>query len=445
MKGRNPILPLNIYIPDGEAHVFDGELYLYGSLDKVKEHFCSTEYRVAHTKDLREWKVEDISFSTADVTWEGQSKTHSSVDNVKSFADLPAHIREKLPAGCENTPIEQIIAAVKMFSQAGLPQERLLYAPDCIKKNGKYYLYMCLSDDTEGVAVSDSPIGPFKNAVKLPVTSIDPAVFVDDDGQGYYYWGQFSGNVAKLSEDMTSILEETIKEGVVTEKEHNFHEGSSMRKRGDMYYYVFADTSRGSPTSLGYATSKSPMGPFTYQGVIINNAECDPKSWNIHGSIEEFNGQWYVFYHRSSQNSDKMRRACVEPIFFDENGLIKEVKMTSQGAGEPFVIGEEIPAFTACGVSGGAYIDKYEDSEALYLCNKSSAVFRYVNWSGGKYKVKFNCNGEGRVRIFADGEVVGEGNLPMCEVTLSGNAKLREIKIEAECDDPVIISSITIG
>ena len=442
---RNPILPLDVYIPDGEAHVFDGELYLYGSLDKVKEHFCSTEYRVAHTKDLCQWKVEDVSFRTSDVSWEGQSKIHSSVDDVKSFSDLPAHIREKLPPGSENYPIEQIVAAVKHFSQAGLPQERLLYAPDCIKKNGKYYLYMCLSDDTEGVAVSESPTGPFKEAQKLPVSSIDPAVFVDDDGQGYYYWGQFSGNAAKLSDDMTAILEDTVVEGLVTEKEHNFHEGSSMRRRGDTYYYVFADTSRGKPTSLGYATSKSPLGPFVYRGVIIDNSECDPKSWNIHGSIEEFKGQWYVFYHRSSQNSDKMRRACMEPIFFDENGLISEVKMTSQGAGEPFAIGEEIPAYTACGVKGGAYIDKYEDTEALYFSGKSSAVFRYVTCPSGTWQVRFDCRGNGTVRVYADGVKVGEGTLPSCEIELKSEKPLREIEIELACDSVVTISSFTIG
>lgn len=116
-----------------------------------------------------------------------------------------------------------------------------------------------------------------------------------------------------------------------------------MRKRNGIYYYVYPCVFRnGRPTCLAYATSKSPLGPFQYRGIIIDNAKCDPESWNIHGSIEEFHGQWYVFYHRSSGNCRANRRLCVEKIFFNDDGTIGEVKMTSQGAGDPFALGEQI-------------------------------------------------------------------------------------------------------
>ena len=90
---------------------------------------------------------------------------------------------------------------------------------------------------------------------------------------------------------------------------------ASIRKIGDWYYLVFADDSRNhKPTCLGYAMSKNPMGPYTYKGVIIDNIGADPAVWNNHGSIEMFDGQCYVFYHRSSHNSQKFRKACIEPV-----------------------------------------------------------------------------------------------------------------------------------
>lgn len=126
-----------------------------------------------------------------------------------------------------------------------------------------------MPDDSEGVAVSDSPVGPFTNPIQLPCGGIDPAIFIDDDGQAYYYWGQLFSHGVKLNEDMISFNRDEIVDDLVTEEEHFFHEGSSMRKIGDTYYYVYADMERGKPTSLGYSTSKFPMGLFTYRGIII--------------------------------------------------------------------------------------------------------------------------------------------------------------------------------
>lgn len=325
MRGIKSMLPLSRNIPDGEARVMpDGNVYLYGSLDQHSDSFSSQEYVVASSADLRTWEVSEPCFTVKDVPWAGASRVHSSLTNVKCFDDLPEHIRAWMPESARELPIGEIVAAIEQRASVGLPKDTRLYAPDAIYRDGKYYLYFCLSDDTEGVAVSDSPTGPFRDAVKLPVTGIDPAVFIDDDGSAYYFWGQFSANVARLTPDMMHLEESSIVEGVLTEREHHFHEGSSMRKRGDTYYYVFADVSRGRPTCLGYATSKSPMGPFTYRGVIVDNSALNPESWNNHGSIAEINGQWYVFFHVSTEK-EYMRRACCAPIEFDQNGLIREV------------------------------------------------------------------------------------------------------------------------
>ena len=345
MHGRNPLLPFEICMPDAEAHVMpDGGVYLYGSLDTSGDKYCSEKYVSAYSRDMHNWNVTDMpSFTTGEVPW--------AEKNV------------------------------------------CLYAPDALQKDGKYYLYFCMSDDSEGVAVSDDPKGPFAYAARIPVKGIDPAVFVDRDGAAYYYWGQYSSKGAKLNDDMTSLDTNSIVDGLVTEKEHHFHEGSSMRRRGDIYYYVFADISRGRPTCLGYATSKSPLGPFTYRGVIIDNSGCDPKSWNNHGSIEEIDGRWYVFYHRSSGRCEYYRRVCCEPIYFDEDGLIPEVKMTSQGAGEPLHAGECIPAYLTCGLTAGSYI---EQDGSVILKSGGTAVFRYFDSDCGQGTLAVNGEGDAR-------------------------------------------------
>ena len=320
------LLPINVSIPDGEAHTMpDGKTYLYGSLDKKNDAWCSQEYVVASSADLKNWQYSK-SFSIKDVPWAGKTDMHALFKNAKSIEDLPLNIQKFLPKEAAALPFKTLVEQIVQHLEAYNRKNLALYAPDCIYKNGKYYLYFCMSDETEGVAAADSPAGPFTNAVQLPVSGIDPAVFVDDDGTAYYYWGQFASHGARLAADMMHIEQGSIVDNLLTEREHHFHEGSSMRKRNGIYYYVFADISRGKPTCLGYATAKSPLGPFVYQGVIVDNSKLNPESWNNHGSIEEINGQWYVFFHVSAEGK-YMRKACMAPIEFDENGRIKEVQI----------------------------------------------------------------------------------------------------------------------
>lgn len=431
---RNPLLPLNVCMPDVEARVMsNGKVYLYGSLDKEPARYCSEVYRVASSSDMKNWKVHPISFRAEQVPWAGEisSGTHSLLRDVTCFEELPMHIRKYLPEEARAIPIEQLVTAIEEGAGEASQKEQQLYAPDAIKKDGKYYLYFCMSNGSEGVAMSDKPQGPFSEVKRIPAQGIDPAVFIDDDGQAYYYWGQFNAKAAKLSIDMMTIEEDSIVEGIVTEKEHHFHEGSSMRKRNGIYYYVFADISRGKPTCLGYATSTSPLGPFTYQGVIIDNVDCDPESWNNHGSIEEVNGQWYVFYHRSSNNSQYLRRVCVEPIRFDEKGLIQEVPMTSQGAGEPFAPGELIPAYTACGFVGGAYLDAVrKENEGIVRFQKGSeAFFRYFHNLQPVHMMELHGCGDGTFQLEADGAVVGKGRAGEV-ITISLTPGMHELRIK---------------
>lgn len=363
---QNPIVPPGVYIADPAAHVWqDGKLYVYGSLDESTKYYCSWRHHVLVTEDLQHWQIFENRFA-------------SRGDN------------DQVPYN-----------------------NSLLFAPDVMYRNGKYFLYFCQPDphNAEGVAVSDSPTGPFVDGRPINThgyNQIDPNVFIDDDGQAYYVWGQFTMKMAKLKPNMIELDSATVRDSVLTESEHFFHEGPFMTKRDGIYYLVYADLSRATmPTCIGYATSRSPMGPYTYGGVIVDNDRCDPGNWNNHGSIAEFNGQWYVFYHRATHNSKMMRKACLEPITFREDGSIPEVEMTSQGAGGPLNALQEIDAARACTLLGTVRIELIEPgNEALtHMRHKDRAVFKYIDFGDGVSRTSVRAkpgNVPGTISLHAD-------------------------------------------
>ena len=379
---QNPIVPAGMYIPDPSAKVWDdGKLYIYGSVDESTDYYCSYRHHVMSTTDMINWEITENVFSS-----KGKN------DQI-SYSD------------------------------------KLLFAPDCAYKNGTYYMYYCQPDNTgaEGVAIGKSPTGPFTNGQKMQlngIEEIDPAIFVDDDGTTYYIWGQFEAKIARLKPNMTEIDSTTIITNLVTEKEHFFHEGGFMVKRNSIYYFVYADMSRANrPTSIGYAMSNSPLGPFKYGGVIVDNAHCDPSTWNNHGSIAEFKNQWYVFYHRSTHNSQMMRKACVEPIYFNEDGTITEVEMTSQGAGSALNAFDKIEAERACLLFGNTRIQLFEPGkeELGEIKNSDKAAFKYIDFKDGAEKIEFNIkplkNG-GAVSVHLNqpwGKQIGWINIPASE------------------------------
>jgi arabinoxylan arabinofuranohydrolase len=347
---QNPIVPPGVYIADPSAHVWNnGKLYIYGSLDESTDYYCSWRHNILETSDLKNWEMTENVFAS-----KGEN--------------------DQVP-----------------YSDA------LLFAPDCVFKNATYYLYYCMPDRNaaEGVAKSKSPTGPFVNGKKIHlngIEEIDPCVFIDDDGQAYYIWGQFQAKIARLKPNMTEIDTSSIITNLVTEKEHRFHEGGYMVKRNGTYYFIYAQLSLANrPTCIGYATSTSPLGPFKYGGVIVNNDHCDPASWNNHGSIVEFNGQWYVFYHRSTHNSRMMRKACVEPIYFNDDGSIDEVEMTSQGAGPALNAFEKIDAERACLMFGNVRIQQFEprNEELGEIRNNDNVAFKYIDFKYGATKAEF--------------------------------------------------------
>ncbi len=385
--GQNPICPPGLNIADPTARVWaDGKLYVYGSRDDNLRKYCSHDHWVLSTSDLLHWEY---------------------VPNV--FASIGPD--DKVPYN-----------------------EERLYAPDCMFRNGTYYLYYCQpGKGREGVATSHNPTGPFSVGIPMnvaPFDEIDPAAFIDDDGQAYYLWGQFQAKIAKLKPDMMAIEPSTINPNLLNVKQHEFHEGGFMAKRNGIYYFVYASTERNKrPTCISYATSASPTGPFTHRGVIIDNAGCDPKVWNNHGSIAEFQGRWYVFYHRATNGTNKGRKACIEPIEFLPDGSIPEVEMTSQGAGPPLDAFAAIEAERACLLGGNVRIEydandrnnpvsRMNNDRLGQISDGDWAAFKYIDFGKGARKISVRVkSGTAPARVDVhldalDGPCVGHLDMP---------------------------------
>ena len=339
----NPYMPLWEHIPDGEPYVFEdpdqpGKLrvYVYGSHDSRITDYCGREQ----------------------VVWS------ASVDSLNLWRYDGEILR--VDKNAKGEP----------FDSAGTAD--VLFAPDVTLvtgADGKKTYYLFPNDQTGYrnalIAKSSRPDGPFEvcnwnqdNPSQVDgVYGFDPAVFVDDDGRVYGYWG-FGHSMAA---EMDPVTMATVKPGTEVvdgmipgfqEQPGNvfrFFEASSIRKIKDKYVFIYsrftADGEFGLPTTnytLAYAYSDHPLGPWTYGGTIIDGRARDVNeqgdtiasanvSGNTHGSICEINGQWYVFYHRQSGLNEFARQAMVAPVTVQvEEGAggkvrISEGEYTSEG------------------------------------------------------------------------------------------------------------------
>ncbi len=370
----NPFLPLYEYIPDGEPHVFGDRVYHYGSHDKEGgDTFCMLDYVCysAPVDDLTDWRYEGVIYQ------------------AKQDPRYPA------------------------------PQ--YMYAPDVVQGNdGRFYLYYCMGGDygQEGyqgpvsVAVCDTPAGQYEylGVVKNPDGSpmqkyicFDPAVLNDDGTIRLYYGTQYDYEervdfltndfylqdeiqmfgrsreeilsypdsimgpvMAVLSDDMLTVKEEAkhiipYRVKGTSFEAHPFFEGSSMRKVGRKYYFIYSSWQN---HELCYATSDQPDRDFVFGGTIISNGDIGYRgrdtqhklnmTGTTHGSIIEINGQWYVFYHRLTHKSDYSRQACAEKIRILEDGSIPQAEMTSCGLNDgPLSAEGTYPAVIACNLTNG--------------------------------------------------------------------------------------------
>lgn len=217
------------------------------------------------------------------------------------------------------------------------------WASQIIERKGKYYWYVTVRhNDTKpgfaiGVAVGDSPLGPFKDALgKALITNdmttdtpndwddIDPSVIIDDDGQAYLFWGNTKPRYAKLKKNMTEL------DGPITPITiPNFTEALWIHKRGNWYYLSYAT---GFPEKIAYAMSKSVTGPWEYKGILN---ELAGNSNTNHQAIIDFKGKSYFIYHNGGVQPDGgsfRRSVCIDDLFYNPDGTIKRIVMTSEGA-----------------------------------------------------------------------------------------------------------------
>lgn len=240
------------------------------------------------------------------------------------------------------------VLAAKDFANAN---SNSAWAAQVIEKDGKYYFYVTL-DRKEGhfitVAVGDSPTGPFKEATpgKPLITDamttdshrtnsdIDPTVFIDDDGTPYLAWGNGDCYMVKLNKNMVEL------DGAITKVPFkNYSEGPWLFKRNNLYYNVYAADAPGvQPEQMCYSTASKITGPWTYGGFVTGAAK---HGFTIHPSVIEFKGQWYFFYHDGAYpldgtpGGDCRRQVCVEYLYFNPDGSIKPITLTTEGISLP--------------------------------------------------------------------------------------------------------------
>ena len=287
----NPIIT-NKYTADPAAYVFRDSVYLYTGHDVAKAP--------KNNYEMNEWLV----YSSADmITW----KEHKSPLNVKDFTWAKSDA----------------------------------WASQVIARNGKFYWYVAIEHATIpgkaiGVAVSDSPTGPFKDAlgkalitnnmttdVKISWDDIDPSVIIDDDGLAYLFWGNQKCRYVKLKKNMIEF------DGPIISLDlPEFTEAPWIHKRKDWYYLSYASQF---PEKIVYAMSKKVTGPWEYKGILN---EIAGNSNTNHQSIIDFKGKSYFIYHNGAINTEGgsyRRSVCIDYLYYNKDGTMRRVIMTSEG------------------------------------------------------------------------------------------------------------------
>ncbi len=298
MKGKNPI-ESSMYTADPAPMVYGDTLYLYTTHDEdelVNDFYTMYDWYCFSTKDMVNWEKHGPIFSLDDIEW----------------ADDRA------------------------------------WAPQCIERNGKFYLYCPVHKKDGGMAISvgisDCPTGPFKD-LGYPLVDegdwndIDPTVFIDDDGQAYLYFGNPELRYVLLNEDMISYDEKVGIQKIPMTVE-SFGKGSHMTgttygegpwfyKRNGLYYMVYAgfkEAGEGEHVDehLAYSTSKNPTGPWVYGGVLMTE---EGGVFTNHPGIADFKGNSYLFYHTGELPGGSLfhRSVCVAQFTYNEDGSIDTI------------------------------------------------------------------------------------------------------------------------
>ncbi|WP_370525483.1 glycoside hydrolase family 43 protein [Dysgonomonas sp. 521] len=222
------------------------------------------------------------------------------------------------------------------------------WASQVIEKEGKFYYYTTVqagppyNSKVIGVAISDSPTGPFTDPIGKPLVTddmtsngprgwwndIDPTAFIDDNGQAWLCWGNGTCFLVKLKPNMVELDGE-----IMVVDLPKYMEGPWLHKRGNIYYLTYASMGA-DREAIAYATALSMEGPWTPHGELTGMAE---NSFTIHPGIIEFKGKWYLFYHNAVLTIDGhpgaigRRSVCVDELLYNPDGTMKFVKQTKEG------------------------------------------------------------------------------------------------------------------
>lgn len=296
----NPIVQ-SIYTADPAPMVYGDTMYVYTSHDEDKaSYFEMRDWHCYSTTDMQNWTEHGAVLGDSDFPW---------------------------------------------------AEKNTAWAPQCIERNGKFYMYVPFSNGSGGgraigVAVSDSPTGPFKDAIGKPLLGpnwdyIDPTVFIDDDGQAYLIFGNPQLYYVKLNEDMISYSGQIQKISMTTEafgvrpegdERHPtlYEEGPWLYKRSGLYYLVYAAS--GIPENICYSTASSPVGPWKYGGVIMPRGEKGAAFTN-HPGVCDYKGRSYFFYHnqRLPGGGGFTRSVAVEEFSYNPDGSFPTIHMSESG------------------------------------------------------------------------------------------------------------------
>jgi len=288
---NNPIIK-DVFTADPAAIVHNDTVYLYAGHDEAPNDFHfyrMNEWLVFSSTNMVDWKSYPVPLKVSDFEW--------------AKADA--------------------------------------WAAQVIERNGKFYWYVTVEHGTIpgksiGVAVSDSPTGPFTDALgKALITNdmtketdiswddIDPSVIIDDDGQAYLFWGNTVCYYAKLKDNMIELDGE-----IKTIYLPNFTEAPWVHKKGDWYYLSYAYQF---PEKTAYAMSKSIEGPWEYKGILN---ELAGNTNTNHQAIIAYKDKDYFIYHTGGiqPNGGSFRRSvCIDELFYKEDGTLNRVVMTSEG------------------------------------------------------------------------------------------------------------------